>query len=136
MARSWFNKKDRDAGEWTGFLEQKVKLEGKLDATGTFRIDCAVKGTLLSDQTLILAENATVEGQIEGNQVIISGKFDGTIRARGRVEIKPKAIVTGEIYTPCLIIEPGAVFDGQCHMLAATQAAKPITIPIRSATQS
>ena len=133
---TWFDRKRHDSGEWTGFLEKGVKLEGKLETSGTFRIDCTMKGTLVSGETLILGENATIEGQIEGNYVIIAGRFDGTIRAKGKVEIQPKAIVTGEIHTPCLIIEPGAVFDGRCHMLAATQAAKPITIPIRSAAHA
>ena len=77
-----------------------------------------------------------MEGQIEGNSVILGGRFDGTIQARGKVEIQTKAIVTGEIHTPCLIIEPGAVFDGRCHMLSVRSSAvrrRPITIPIRSA---
>jgi cytoskeletal protein CcmA (bactofilin family) len=130
---AWFDRKRHDSGEWTGFLEKDVKLEGKLETTGTFRIDSTMKGTLVSSETLILGENAAIEGQIEGNYVIIAGRFDGTIHAKGKVEIQTKAIVTGEIHTPCLIIEPGAVFDGRCHMLAASQAAKPITIPIRSA---
>jgi len=133
---AWFDRKRHDSGEWTGFLEKGVKLEGRLETSGTFRIDSTMKGTLVSGETLILGENATIEGQIEGNYVIIAGRFDGTIRAKGKVEIQPKAIVTGEIHTPCLIIEPGALFDGRCHMLAATQAAKPITIPIRSAAHA
>ncbi|MGA8224668.1 MAG: polymer-forming cytoskeletal protein [Candidatus Acidiferrales bacterium] len=133
---AWFDRKRHDSGEWTGFLEKGVKLEGKLETTGTFRIDSTMKGTLVSSETLILGENAAIEGQIEGNYVIIAGRFDGTIHAKGKVEIQTKAIVTGEIHTPCLIIEPGAVFDGRCHMLAATQAAKPITIPIRSAAHA
>src|SRR6204780_38208 len=133
MALGWFDRKRQDSGEWTGFLEQGVRLEGRLESAGTFRIDSAGKGTPVSEDTLILGEHATVEGQIIGNYVVITGRFDGTIQARGRVEIQPKAIVTGEIHTPCLIIEPGAVFDGRCHMLSATEAAKPITIPIRSA---
>jgi cytoskeletal protein CcmA (bactofilin family) len=131
-----FDRKRHDSGEWTGFLERGIKLEGKLETAGTFRIDAAMKGTLVSDETLILGENAIIEGQIEGNYVVIAGRFDGSIQARGKVEIQAKAIVTGEIHTPCLIIEPGAVFDGRCHMLAATQAAKPITIPIRSAAHA
>jgi cytoskeletal protein CcmA (bactofilin family) len=135
MAWGWFDKKRNDSGEWTGFLEQGVKLEGKLEATGTFRIDTAMKGTLVSEQKLVIGEHAVIEGEIEGNYVVISGRFDGTIRAKGKVEIQTRAIVTGDIYTPCLLIEPGAVFDGQCHMLAPSQAAKPITIPIRSASQ-
>lgn len=136
MAFAWFSSKDHESGEWTGFLEKGVSVEGKLDTKGTFRIDSAMKGTITSDEKLILGENARLEGQIEGNYVVIAGRFDGTIKAKGKVEIQTKAIVTGEIHTPCLIIEPGAVFDGRCHMLATNQTAKPITIPIRSAASA
>jgi cytoskeletal protein CcmA (bactofilin family) len=129
----WFERNKRhDSGEWTGFLERGVKLEGKLESTGTFRIDSDMKGTLVSEETLILGEHAAVEGEIHGNYVIIGGRFDGIIHAKGKVEIQTKAIVTGEIHAPCLLIEPGAVFDGSCHMLGTTQASKPVTIPIRS----
>jgi cytoskeletal protein CcmA (bactofilin family) len=136
MALSWFDRKNQDSSEWTGFLEKGVRFEGQLEVAGTFRLDAAVKGTLVSSETLILGEHSSMEGTIEGNSVIIGGRFDGVINARGRVEIQTRAIVTGEIHTPCLIIEPGAVFDGRCHMLPATQtaseASKIITIPIRS----
>ena len=136
MPFDWMDRKDHESGEWSGFLEKGVSVEGKLDTTGTFRIDSAMKGTLTSDEKLILGANARVQGQIEGNYVVIAGRFDGTIKAKGKVEIQTKAIVTGEIHTPCLIIEPGAVFDGRCHMLATNQAAKTITIPIRSAASA
>jgi cytoskeletal protein CcmA (bactofilin family) len=137
MSMGIFDRKKGESGEeWTGFLERGVKFDGRLEASGTFRIDSLAKGTFVSTETLIIGENATVEGLIQGNYVVISGRFDGTIEAKGRVEIQPKAIVTGEVHTPCLIIEPGAVFDGRCHMLSTAQAAKPITIPIRSAAQA
>ena len=136
MPFAWLDRKDHEAGEWSGFLEKGVSVEGKLDTTGTFRIDSPMKGTLTSNEKLILGENARIEGQIEGNYVVIAGRFDGTIKAKGKVEIQTKAIVTGEIHTPCLIIEPGAVFDGRCHMLATNQTAKTITIPIRSAASA
>jgi cytoskeletal protein CcmA (bactofilin family) len=51
------------------------------------------------------------------------------------VEIQPKGIVTGEIHAPCIVIEPGGIFDGQCHMLAAAESSKTLTIPIRAAQQ-
>jgi cytoskeletal protein CcmA (bactofilin family) len=133
MVSGWFDRKRQDSGEWTGFLEQGVMLDGRLESTGTFRIDCAAKGILVSHETLILGEHATVEGEIQGNHVIIAGRFNGTVRAKGKVEILPKAIVTGEIFAPCLIMEPGALFDGRCHMLTPSQGTTPIVIPIRSA---
>jgi cytoskeletal protein CcmA (bactofilin family) len=131
---AFFDRKREDGGEWTGFLEQGIKVDGRLESTGTFRIDCTMKGTLVSEQTLVVGEHAAIEGQIEGSNIIVSGKFDGVIKARTKVEIQTKAVVTGEIHAPCLVIEAGAIFDGQCHMLAATGAGKAVTIPIRSAT--
>jgi cytoskeletal protein CcmA (bactofilin family) len=128
-----FDKKRSDSGEWTGFLEQGVKVEGRIESPGTFRIDCAMKGTLVSEETLIVGEHAAVEGQISGNYVVIAGKFDGVIEAKGKVEIQAKAVVTGEIHTPCLLIEPGGIFDGTCRMLASSDASRSVTIPIRSA---
>lgn len=134
MKSSWFKKSD--SGEWAGFLENGVRLEGKIEAPGTLRIDCEMKGEVASADTLILGKNSNFSGQVHGNYVAVAGRFDGTIQAKGKVEIKTKAIVTGEIHTPCLIIEPGAIFDGRVHMLSAAQASKPITIPVRSMAAS
>jgi cytoskeletal protein CcmA (bactofilin family) len=136
MAWGWFDRKQQSSSEWSGFLEQGVKVEGRLESTGTFRIDSPMKGTLVSEDTLILGEHAVIEGDIIGNRVVIGGRFNGTIQARGKIEIQPQAIVTGDVHTPCLVIEQGAIFDGQCHMLAQTESAKPVTIPIRSAGQA
>ena len=127
--------KDGASEEWTGFIDQGVTLEGTLTVTGTFRIDGNVKGNVISEQTLILGENAKVEGQIEGNRVVISGRYDGVIFAKGRVEIQPKGVVTGEVHSPCLVIDPGGIFDGRCHMLGSSDAATSVTIPIRAVSQ-
>ena len=132
---AWKKSKDAraaESGDWSGFLDKSVRLQGTLEFPGTFRVEGEVKGTIISSQTLMLGEAARVEGQIEGNHVMISGRFDGVIFAKGRVEIHAKGTVTGEIHAPCLVIEAGGIFDGQCHMLAASETAKPLTIPIRA----
>lgn len=98
-----------------------------------------VKGLLISAHTLILGEEARVEGQIEGHDVVISGHFNGVIYAKGKVEIHNKGIATGEIHSLCLVIEPGGAFDGEIHITAPSvpsEAAKPLTIPIRAAQAS
>jgi cytoskeletal protein CcmA (bactofilin family) len=137
MAWKWPSSSKIGSGEeWTGFIDQGVSLEGTLTLTGTFRIDGHVKGNIISEQTVILGENAKVEGQIEGNRVVISGHFDGVIFARGRVEIQPKGVVTGEVHSPCMVIDPGGIFDGRCHMLAASDASAGVTIPIRAIGQA
>src|SRR5438445_235399 len=77
MAWKWPSAAKNGASEeWTGFIDQGVTLEGTLTVTGTFRVDGNVKGNIISEQTIILGEGAKVEGQIEGNRVVISGRFD------------------------------------------------------------
>jgi len=131
--KSKAREKNHEGPDFSGFLEKNVRLEGTLEASGILRLDSQMKGNILSSHSLVLGEGARVEGQIEGNHVAIAGKFDGVIFAKGRVEIQPKGVVTGEIHTPCLVIEPGGIFDGQCHMLTASETSKPLTIPIRPA---
>ena len=126
-----------DPGEWTGFLDKGVKVEGTLELVGTFRMDAQMKGKIISQQSLMIGENAHIEGEVEANHVVVGGHFNGVIRAKGRVEIQAKGVVTGEIHTPCLVIEAGGMFDGRCHMQGSTEASKPLTIPLRAAaTQS
>jgi cytoskeletal protein CcmA (bactofilin family) len=133
MAWKWpAASKDGNTEEWTGFIDQGVTLEGTLTVKGTFRIDGNVKGNIISEQTVILGEGAKVEGQIEGNRVVIAGRFDGVIFAKGRVEIQVKGVVTGEVHSPCMVIDPGGIFDGRCHMLASSDTASAVTIPIRA----
>lgn len=132
MPWDWLGQSKEDGDSWTGFLEQGVRVEGTLELPGTFRINALAKGRLVSDRTLMLGEQATVEGEIDGNVVIITGKFQGVIRARNRVEIQAKAIVGGEIHTPCLILEPGGVFQGKCGVISESAESAPIMVPIRS----
>lgn len=135
MAWKWFHRREREPEGWTGFIEKGVRVEGRFVVPGVFRVDGQVKGAIVSEHTLILGENAEVEGEIHGKQVSVYGRFDGVIIAKARVDIHAKAVVTGQIHTPCLVLDPGAIFDGNCHMLSATPAAKTIAIPIRSGTQ-
>jgi cytoskeletal protein CcmA (bactofilin family) len=133
MAWKWASAAKNGASEeWTGFIDQGVMLEGTLTVKGTFRVDGNVKGNIISEQTIILGEGAKVEGQIEGNRVVISGRFDGVIFAKGRVEIEAKGVVTGEVHSPCMVIDPGGIFDGRCHMLGSSETASTVTIPIRA----
>src|ERR1700675_4476267 len=108
MAWKWPGTAKHGSGgseEWTGFIDQGVTLDGTLTVTGTFRIDGNIKGNIISEQTVILGESAKVEGQIEGNRVVISGRFDGLIFAKGRAEIQARGVGTGAVHSPCMVLD-------------------------------
>ena len=122
------------SGEWIGFLDKGVAFEGKIELAGTFRIDCQMKGTIVSNSTVVIGENAKVEGEIDGNHVVVGGRFEGVLKAKGRVEILSKGVIRGEVRAPCLVIEAGGIFDGRCHMTNVEEGKAPLTIPIRAAS--
>jgi hypothetical protein len=35
-----------------------------------------------------------------------------------------------------MVIDPGGIFDGRCHMLASSDATSGVTIPIRAVSQA
>ena len=65
---------------------------------------------------VVVHDQGEVEGEIKSRVVSITGKVKGTVHAKERLEIKEHGIVLGDIYTPCLLVDPGGFFDGQCHM--------------------
>lgn len=121
--------------DWTGFLDREARVEGTLEVPGTFRLDGSLKGKILSNHALVLGETADVEGEIEGVRVEIYGRFRGTLRASERVQLHSGAAVTGDLYTPCLVLEPGGRFDGHCYLSADGAQADPVLIPVRATPQ-
>jgi cytoskeletal protein CcmA (bactofilin family) len=62
-------------------------------------------------------EKGCIKATVQVGAVEVSGIVEGTITAKNSVKIHSTGRVYGDIYTPALIIEHGAVFDGKCHML-------------------
>ena len=87
---------------------------------GILRVDGYAKGPLHSlTGTLILSEAAELESDIFVATAIIDGCLRGDIHATERVELLSHARVIGNIESPAVAIQPGAVFDGECHFLPA-----------------
>ena len=85
---------------------------------GTLRVDCYVTGVVRSQTgTLIVSETAELQADIFVATAIVDGVVRGNIRAAERVELGSQARVIGNIETPALTIQPGAMFEGQCHFL-------------------
>lgn len=118
------NGKRAGAEEAICFFEKGVKLEGTLDVPGTFRLEGEVKGTVRCKDQVIVGEQARVEGDVQGAIVSVAGQIKGNVTGKNRVEILSSGAVEGEVSTTCLVIEPGGVLDGQCHMRNQTESAK------------
>ena len=100
------------------FLGEGVEITGEVRFSEIMRVDSNISGTIVSDSgSLLIMEKGCIKATVQVGTVEVSGIVEGTITARNSVKIHSTGRVYGDIYTPALIIEHGAVFDGKCHML-------------------
>jgi len=109
-------RKESSASDIKAFLGKGSEFEGKLTFNQTVRIDGNFKGQIISTGTIIIGDDAVINADIEVGTAVVSGKIEGKITARERIELHPPAKVSGTIKTPKLIIIEGAIFDGVCQM--------------------
>lgn len=116
-SKSSFSTSDT-ATDLRSFLGEGTDINGEVKFTEIMRIDASVSGTVTSDNgSLLVMERGRVKATVTAGTVEVSGIVEGTITAKTSVKIHATGRVYGDIFTPALIIEHGAVFDGKCHML-------------------
>jgi cytoskeletal protein CcmA (bactofilin family) len=102
--------------EINAFLGVGTSYEGKLQFQGSVRIDGAFFGQIDSDGTLIVGQEAKIDGQIEVASLILSGFIQGKVVASTKVIMHASARLQGSLRSPCLVMEEGAVLDGEVLM--------------------
>jgi len=92
-------------------------IEGNITFAGGLRVDGRVRGNVIAADgkpgTLVLSEQAQIEGEIRVSHVVINGTVIGPVHAAEYVELQPKANVTGDVYYKTLEIQLGAVVQGR-----------------------
>jgi len=98
------------------FLGSKAVFKGLLDFKNTLCIDGEFEGKLTTDNKLIVAEAGVVLADIDAGIVICKGRIRGNIIASQKVEIHSTGKILGDVLSPALMIELGAVFNGKSYM--------------------
>jgi cytoskeletal protein CcmA (bactofilin family) len=116
--------RDIKEGTLSGFVGGGTVVTGEANFKAMMRVDGHLSGRVSSSSgTLIVGANGKVDANIEVAVAVIHGTINGDIIATQRLELGRAAKVNGNIQTPSLIIEQGAMFEGSCKMVQMTQAA-------------
>jgi cytoskeletal protein CcmA (bactofilin family) len=120
-------------------IGQAAKLEGTVVSAGSMRIDGQVKGQINADGDCALSPQAQVEADIRAQNVSVAGRFRGNIVVKGRAEITRGGRVDGNITCKALVIEEGAIFQGQSVMdqqaAQAASSSQPTRVPEADAAE-
>lgn len=110
--------RDIKEGNLSGYVGNGTTLTGEANFKMMLRVDGLLSGRVSSeDGTLIVGTNGQVDANIDVSVAVIHGTVNGDIVASQRLELGRAAKVNGNIQTPSLVIEQGAIFEGSCRMM-------------------
>lgn len=112
-------------GTLSGFVGSGTAITGESTFKSLLRIDGKFSGRVSSPTgTLIVGAGGVVDANIEVSVATILGTVNGDIIATQRIELGRAGKLNGNIQTPSLMIEQGAVFEGSCKMIQQKAASE------------
>lgn len=103
-----------DRPEATGFsvVDDKMTIRGDIDTDGTVRVDGRVEGRGHRAGVLIVGVGGIVIGDVEARDVVVAGVVQGSVYARGRVEVEANAAVHGDVRASVMALHEGGNVHG------------------------
>jgi cytoskeletal protein CcmA (bactofilin family) len=111
------------AFEAASLVDRHSAFDGNLHAQRDLRVEGELKGNVTCDGTFFVAEGAVVSASIEAEHITVAGDLSGEIRCRGRLQILPSGRVRAKVATASLVIQEGAIYEGQLEMAGIERAA-------------
>ncbi|MBI2958673.1 MAG: polymer-forming cytoskeletal protein [Betaproteobacteria bacterium] len=111
-----------------------TRIEGSVSFSGGLRVDGEIQGnvTALPDQpsTLVLSEQARIDGEIRVSHLVVNGTINGPVHAIEFLELQPRSRVNGDVHYNTIEMHLGAVVDGR--LVHATSEAKTVELKLAS----
>ncbi|MFP5262109.1 MAG: polymer-forming cytoskeletal protein [Blastocatellia bacterium] len=100
-----------------GWIGRGIEVTGDIVFADRLQVDGRVNGKMASESgTLVVGESGRIEAEVDVGTCVIHGALHGNLIARARVEIRKSGRVHGDVLTPVLLVEEGAVFNGAIKM--------------------
>ena len=99
------------------FLGDETEFTGLLAFEGTVRIDGKFDGEIKTSDNLIIGQTALIKATISVGSIMVLGRVEGDNSATKKIHITSKGQVIGNVFTPALHIEDGAVLEGNVSMI-------------------
>jgi cytoskeletal protein CcmA (bactofilin family) len=105
-------------------IGESIVIKGDLSGSGDVCLDGELEGSVeLLDGALTIGPEGRIRANLQARSIVVQGRVDGNLYGLERTELKKSATVVGDIYTPRIAIEDGAVLEG--NALVHTNTPRP-----------
>lgn len=106
----------RDPSEVVSVIGPGMEIIGDIKSDGTVRVEGRVEGSVKAAKSVVVGRDGAVDGDIETQDVVVSGKVVGTITGESRVELQESCRVEGDIRSRRIKLDEGGRVEGRLHM--------------------
>lgn len=118
-------------------IGEDTVIEGSLRAKGGVQISGTVVGKVVVEGKVTILSEGSVDGELTAQNAHIAGRVEGKLMVKELVVITGSGRVEADIQAGRLVMEEGAVFNGNCNMGApGTSAAQPNGVSAKTNTLS
>lgn len=114
-----------------------TRIEGNVTFSGGLRVDGEIKGNVIASDgqasTLVLSEQARIDGEIHVSHLVVNGAVNGPLHSAEFLELQAHSRIKGDVHYNRLEMHLGAVVEGRLvHNSSATEGIKPVELKIAS----
>ena len=107
-------------------IGHSVTIKGDISGKSDVRVAGTINGSISIEGELIVERQGLVEAEIKTTTAVIAGTVKGNIDVSEKLILESTSQFVGNIKTKQLIIQEGAIFQGNCQMgQRQAQAAAP-----------
>jgi cytoskeletal protein CcmA (bactofilin family) len=108
----------------TSIIGRSITITGDITADEPLTIAGRVDGTVsIPGHSLTIDDAGQVNGDLQADEVIVSGQVTGSVVATSRIAIRGTAIVDSNLSAPVLKVEDGAEVRGKLDIEGTKTAA-------------
>lgn len=97
-------------------ISEGTLIKGDISSSGDIRIDGDLVGNINAKGRLVIGPKGKVDGEINCNNIEVSGFLKGKLTVSELVTMKATANIEGDLIAGKLSVEPGSIFTGTCTM--------------------
>jgi len=103
-------------------IGRSLVIKGEISGAESLYIDGRIEGTVnFADNRVTIGRNGVVVANITAKEVVIMGKVTGNILCTDRLDIRSEGSLTGDVVTPRVCVEDGALLKGAVEVRAEAQ---------------
>jgi cytoskeletal protein CcmA (bactofilin family) len=106
-------------------IGRSVIIKGEVSGAESLYVDGRIEGTVnFADSRVTVGRSGVIVADINAKEVVIMGTVTGNIHCTDRLDIRSEGSLTGDVVTPRICVEDGAVLKGGVEVRAEQQTEK------------